>query len=165
MKPNSKELRDFIISIAGKEGLYLIRILKKKESTVEDIAKKLEKKPVAIRRILYKLYDYGVVTSNEEASKEHKGWMKFTWAFSEETAEQALNKHKTKQCSEIKSKIEFEKTHVFYRCCKCSARYSYEDAMNCTFKCKLCGSVIEYDDNKNMVSQLEKDFRKFKVEN
>lgn len=165
MKQTSKKSREFIADIAGKEGLDIVRILQKKESTVEDIAKKLGKKPVNIRKILYKLYDYGIVASNEEMSKEHKGWMKFTWTFSEEKAKRVFDKYKEKRHSEIISKIDFEKTHVFYKCCECNTRYLYEDAMSNTFKCSACGSTVEYDDNKNIIVQLEEDLRKLKLEN
>ncbi len=151
-----KFLDEVIISIVGKSGEKLASILNSKKHVNEFVvAKKMDITINQARNFLYKLSDFGVVSSIRKKDKK-KGWYTYFWRIeilkSLEFLKQTLNSKK----EEINLLIKDKETKQYYACERCGLEFNEETALLMDFTCNECGGLFSAEDN----SKLVKDFKK-----
>ena len=127
---------------------------KKAEITDEELASKFDVRLNDIRKILYKLYENNLASFRRLRDK-NTGWYIFFWKLEPENIIHLI-KNKNKQVLEIlKTRLEYEKNHVFYRCPDGCNSYTFEDAMEIGFRCAKCGNALYNAPNTETINVLE----------
>lgn len=125
------DLRRRLVEIAGENAIPVLKSFKD-GSTDEELASKTSAKVADIRATLNKLHGIGLVSYKKVRDAE-SGWYHYTWL---------MNSNKIKEWAEQKEGAVQE--GEFYSCGKCnSGKYSFETAMDISFRCPQCGSSLD----------------------
>jgi len=149
-------LNEVCVSIVGKPGEELSKILNSKKHVNEFvIAKKMNITINQTRNLLYKLSDFGLVSSIRKKDKK-KGWYTYFWRIEISKALQLLKQHVLDRKKKLEELIASREASQFYVCNRCNLEFPEADALGLNFLCTECGEVFELKDN----SKLIKEFRK-----
>jgi transcription initiation factor TFIIE subunit alpha len=144
----------------GEEAVAVVRSLKKiGEATDEIIANDLKaEKEVRlnnVRKILYKLYDHGLVSCTR-VRDEKTGWFIFYWRLQPDQLDAFIRSRKKRALDKLKQRLDFERDHTFFTCkTDLDVRVTFEEAMESSFKCGKCGNQLASSENSELVSVLE----------
>ena len=159
-----KLLKDVVSGIAGKPASDIVDLLYGKRDINEFlIAKKLKLTINQIRNILYKLSDYGVVSSIRKKDKK-KGWYTYFWKFEIPKALEFLKSEIEKKIMQIKNQVKSKETKQFYICEKCNIEFNEENALLHNFTCQECGEVLSLKDNTKSMKDLKRNLEKLEKE-
>lgn len=157
-------LREMVIVVVGKQAELVADVLNSKKHVNEFIiAKKLNITINQTRNVLYKLADYGLVSSIRKKDKK-KGWYTYFWKIevlkSLEFLKDLLNKRKEQILFQIKSRESKE----FYVCERCNIEFSEESALLHDFTCGECGGIFSRKDSTKLIKELKKQVEKIDSE-
>jgi len=144
----------------GEQAVAVVKSLKKLgEATDEIIANDLKtEKEIRlndVRKILYKLYDHGLVSCTR-VRDEKTGWFIFYWRLQPDQLDAFIRSRKRRTLDKLKSRLDYERNHTFFVCKKdADVRIPFEEAMESSFKCSKCGNQLESSDNAAIISTLE----------
>ena len=159
-----KFLRDVVGTIVGKQSGGISELLKSEKHVNEFlIAKKLNITINQARNLLYKISDYGLVSSIRKKDKK-KGWYTYFWKIEVLKALEFLKDIIVKKMDQINSQIKSREVKQFYYCEKCNIEYSEENALLHDFTCPECGSVFVIKDNSKVIKEMKKAVDKMKGE-
>ncbi len=153
----------------GEEAVAVVKSLKKiGEATDEIIANDLKtEKEIrlnSVRKILYKLYDHGLVSCTR-VRDEKTGWFIFYWRLQPDQLDAFIRSRKKRALDKLKTRLDFERAHTFFICkTDQEVRVTFEDAMESSFKCGKCGKQLESSENSEMVSVLESRVERLEAE-
>jgi transcription initiation factor TFIIE subunit alpha len=117
-----------------------------------------------VRKILYKLYDHGLVSCTR-VRDEKTGWFIFYWRLQPDQLDAFIRSRKKRALDKLKTRLEFERGHSFFTCKKDpDVRVTFEEAMESSFKCAKCGNQLESSDNADMVTVLEQRIEQLELE-
>jgi transcription initiation factor TFIIE subunit alpha len=149
------DAREFIMSIAGENGLkvyeYLIRA--GKEIDEFTLADKVGLQVNFVRSLLYKLYEHKLVSFSRERDKR-KGWFIYSWSANPDRLKELLIKQKDEEIVSLKKK-EVDAQQLFY-CENCKKSYSYTEAIENMFFCPVCGSELVAFDSEEIKKKIRK---------
>ena len=155
-----KFLTDVMVGIVGKPGEDLVELLDDKKYTNEFlIAKKLDLTINQTRNILYKVSDYGLVSSIRKKDKK-KGWYTYFWKIEILKSLEFLKEILLKNVNEINNQIKSRTEKQFYTCKRCNIEITEEKALPHDFICNECGDVYSLKDNSLALRSLEKEKNK-----
>ncbi|MBR9683450.1 hypothetical protein GOV03_02830 [Candidatus Woesearchaeota archaeon] len=162
MKLTRSKIEEVIISIAGTEGLRLVRELKSKENISEFVlATNLKRDIKIVRNLLYKLYNYNLISSIRKKDKQ-KGWYIYYWTLIPDNIKFLYLKNKKVELIKLKARLKKEQTEQFYTCPKKCIRLDFDQAIDFEFRCPECGELISHHHDPKIIIKLEK--RIFKLE-
>lgn len=141
--------------IGGEDAVKIVSALERvNRRTDEELSNKTDIRLNEVRKILYRLYDYSLVTC-ERLRDEKTGWFIFYWKLQSEQAEGFIQNQKRKTLAKLEFRLDYESSHDFYFCLTegCS-RATFEDAMETFFRCRKCGKPLQHVDNSNIVERL-----------
>jgi transcription initiation factor TFIIE subunit alpha len=143
--------------VGGEDAVRIVSILKKTDrSTDEEISNKTDIRLNEVRKILYRLYDYSLVTC-ERLRDEKTGWFIFYWKLQPDQAEGFIQNQRRKILEKLESRVDYELSHNFYSCLtEGCERVTFEDAMETFFRCQKCGKLLQHNDNSKIVERLKK---------
>lgn len=157
-----KFLKEIVVITVGKQAENIAELLNINKHVNEfNIAKKLELTINQTRNILYKLSDFGLVSSIRKKDKK-KGWYTYFWKFEILKCLEFLRNLLSKKLSELNQEISDREKKIFYTCKSCSLEYSEEEALLMDFTCDECGQIFTTKDDKKHLKDLSK--TKTKVE-
>lgn len=153
--------------IAGKQAEDIVDLLDSNNYVNEFvISKKLDLTINQVRNILYKISDYGLVSSTRKKDKR-KGWYIYFWKIEVLKALEFLKEELLKKIENIAHQINSRETKRFYVCSRCHIELNEENALLNNFTCSECGSVLALKDNTKLIKELrrtrEKLFRDLKT--
>ncbi|MCR4327872.1 MAG: hypothetical protein NUV46_04820 [Nanoarchaeota archaeon] len=149
-------LEEIVISIVGKPASGIVDLLNTPKYVNEFIiAKKLGVTINQTRNILYKISDYGLVSSVRKKDKK-KGWYTYFWRFEILKCLEFLKEHLAKNKKEITEEIVLRKSKVFYVCESCNLEYSEDESLLMDFTCDECGEVFTVKNNSKLIKDLDK---------
>ncbi len=155
-----KFLTEVMVGIVGKPGEELVELLDGKKYTNEFIiAKKLDLTINQTRNILYKVSDYGLVSSIRKKDKK-KGWYTYFWKIEILKSLTFLEKVLSKKINEINYQIKSRTEKQFYTCKRCNIEITEERALIHDFICNECGEVYGLKENSMIIRALEKEKNK-----
>jgi transcription factor E len=162
MVDNLKKFLEEVISIVvGKQGEGIVDLLEGNKHVNEFlIAKKLDITINQARNILYKISDYGLVSSIRKKDKK-KGWYTYFWKIEVLKSLEFLRAEVVKRAEQIKNQIKSRESKVFYVCNRCNIELNEENAMIHDFACVECGEVFEIKDNEKLLKELSKNLQRF----
>ncbi len=150
--------------VAGKQAEKIPELLLNKNYVNEFIiAKKLEITINQARNILYKISDYGLVSSIRKKDKK-KGWYTYFWKIEVLKCLEFLKNILVKQMTQINYWIKSREEKGFYVCERCSREFTEENALLHNFICDECGDVFTVKDNKKVLKEFNKELDKLKKE-
>jgi transcription factor E len=151
-----KFLKEVISIVVGKQAEDIVDLLDTKKYVNEFIiAKKLDITINQTRNILYKISDYGLVSSIRKKDKR-KGWYTYFWKIEIVKSLEFLRDHLVKKIDQINNQIKSRETKRFYVCERCNIELSEENALLYNFTCNECGDVFSLKDNTKLLRELKK---------
>ena len=153
-------LKEVISLVAGKQAEEIVDLLDTQKYVNEFvIAKKLNLTINQTRNILYKISDFGLVSSIRKKDKR-KGWYTYFWKIEIVKALDFLKENLLKKIDTAEHYIKSRETKRFYVCERCHIELSEENALLNNFTCTECGSLLVLKDNTKMLKDLRKNKEK-----
>ena len=149
----------------GEEAITVVKSLKKlHEGTDEIISNDCGVRLNTVRKILYKLYDHGLVSCTR-VRDEKTGWYIFYWRLQPDQLDAFIRSRKKRALDKLRQRLDYEKDHTFFVCkTDVNVRVTFEEAMETSFKCGRCGEQLESADNADMISVLEEKIQRLEAE-
>lgn len=164
MKISNKIVKEVIEEVAGEDVIELVQKLKNKKNVSEfKLAESIKQEINITRNMLYRLYDANLVSFTRKKDKK-KGWYIYYWTFNLKRVKYLALVIKKKRLDKLKERLEREKNNQFYICPNNCIRLDFEQSMNFEFKCPECGILIEQDDNRDEINEIEKEINKLEDE-
>lgn len=159
-----KFLREVVAITVGKQAEEIVPLLNSKKHVNEFlIAKKLDITINQTRNILYKLSDYGLVSSIRKKDKK-KGWYTYFWKIEKIKTLIFLKGILDKKKEQIQNQLKNRETKQFYICKTCRIEFNEENALLYNFTCNECGNTFELKDNTKLIKELKRNLIKFERE-
>lgn len=153
-------LKEVISFVAGKQAEDIVDLLDTQKYINEFvIAKKLNLTINQARNILYKISDFGLVSSIRKKDKR-KGWYTYFWKIEILKSLEFLRESLLKKIENTEHQIKSRETKRFYVCPRCHIELSEENALINNFTCNECGSVLVLKDNGKLIRDLRKNKEK-----
>lgn len=157
-------LKDIIVIAVGKHAEPIADLLDGTKYVNEFlIAKKLDITINQTRNILYKLADFGLVSSTRKKDKK-KGWYTYFWKIEILKSLLFLEDVLVKREEQLKNQIKSRETKVFYVCENCNIEYTEENAIIKDFTCDECGNVFTLKDNSKVLKEFSRALGKIQDE-
>lgn len=155
-----KLLREIIVITVGKPAEPIADLLNSKKHVNEfNIAKKLDITINQTRNILYKISDYGLVSSERKKDKK-KGWYTYFWKFEISKCLDFLRNKLLESKQEYEEELGRRKNQIYYACNLCNVEQQESEALLMDFTCDECGELFEVVDNSKLIKELEKNITK-----
>lgn len=159
-----KLLKEIVEITVGKQAEAIVPLINSKKHINEFlIAKKLDITINQTRNILYKLSDYGLVSSIRKKDKK-KGWYTYFWKMEKLKALNFLKNILEKKKVQIQSQIHNRETKQFYVCNTCHVEFNEENALLYDFTCNECGNTFDLKDNTKLLRELRRNLTKVESE-
>ncbi len=153
----AKFLKEVVVILVGKQAEPIADLLDSQKHVNEFlIAKKLGLTINQTRNILYKIADYGLVSSIRKKDKR-KGWYTYFWKIENLKSLEFLRDMLSKKIENINNQIKSRETKMFYVCPECHVEYNEENALLHDFTCPECGQVFVKSDNAKILKELTRD--------
>jgi transcription factor E len=112
---------------------------------------------------LYKLSDYGIVSSVRKKDKR-KGWYTYFWRIEPVKSLEFLKNSLVKKREQMIYQIKSKETKDFYICETCNVELNEETALINSFTCNECGGLFTLKDNSKTIKELQRSLEKIKEE-
>jgi len=149
----------------GEEAVTVVKSLRKLgEGTDETITNDCAVRLNTVRKVLYKLYDHGLVSCTR-VRDEKTGWFIFYWRLQPDQLDAFIRSRKKRTLDKLKQRLDYERNHTFF-ICKTDAeiRVTFEEGMESSFKCGKCGNQLESIESAQEVAVLENKIEKIEAE-
>ncbi len=157
-----KFLKEVVSIVVGKQAEDIIDLLDNQNYMNEFlIAKKLGITINQTRNILYKISDFGLISSIRKKDKR-KGWFTYFWKIEVMKSLEFLRNELMKKIEQINYQIKSRETKRFYVCEQCGIELSEENALLHDFMCSECGNIFTLKDNVKLVKELRKNWNMLK---
>jgi transcription factor E len=154
-------LEEVMVIVAGKPAEPVADLLNSKKHVNEfNVAKKLDLTINQTRNILYKIADFGLVSSIRKKDKK-KGWYTYFWKIEVLKTLEFLKAYVEKRMNQFENQITSRETKTFYVCERCNLEFNEENAMHQGFECPECGEVMTLKDNTKLIRELKRNHEKF----
>ena len=157
MRISTKLIEGVVSEVAGEDVVPLVRFLKNKKNISEfKIASALRAEVNATRNMLYRLYDNNLVSFIRKKDKK-KGWYIYYWTFNPKTVGYLKFNLRQKRLESLKERLKREQGGNFFICEDKCMRLDFEQATNFEFKCVECSKLLEQDDNREVIENIEEE--------
>ena len=154
----AKEILSKVSShIGGEDGSMIVDYLKGKENISEfKIEKDTGIEIHTVRSILYKLNGEHLVTYIRKKDPV-KGWYISYWTINPKRFKEVYEKLQYERVDKLKEKLHKEQEYRdgLYICPNLCTRMPFDVAMENSFKCLECGSVLNQQDNSRTIENLK----------
>ena len=159
-----KFLKDVVVITVGKQAEEIAELLHNKIPVNEFIiAKKLNVTINQTRNILYKLSDYGLVSSIRKKDKK-KGWYTYFWKIEVLKTLEFLKNILRKNMDQLKNQLKSMELKEFYVCERCNIEFNEESALAYDFTCNECGDIFSVKDKSKDIKMFKKDLARLERE-
>ncbi|HPD81808.1 MAG TPA: hypothetical protein PK357_01775 [Candidatus Pacearchaeota archaeon] len=153
-------LKEILVILVGKQSEEIVDLLDGDKYINEFvIAKKINLTINQTRNILYKVSDFGLVSSIRKKDKK-KGWYTYFWKIEVLKALEFLKEVTVKNLNQLKNQIKSRETKRFYVCERCNVEFTEENAMLRDFTCNECGEVFSVKSNEKLLKEFKKNEEK-----
>ncbi|MGC8675468.1 transcription factor [Fervidicoccus sp.] len=159
-------LEEFISKMATNPSLLIFRFLAKEnsEATEDTLSEKLGMSKNLVRKLLYKLHDINVVVYRR-VRDEKTNYYIYYWKINWEGLAATLLERKKEVLKKLKEKAASEEGKVgIYYCKKCGREYTFDEALENDFRCKICNEPLEFTQKGKYEEFLQKYIKKLEEE-
>src|SRR3989339_187898 len=143
----NKLLREIVGIVVGKNVESIADLLNSPKYVNEfNIAKKLDITINQTRNILYRVSEFGLVSSIRKKDKK-KGWYTYFWKFEILKCLEFFRDHLTKLRDDFATQINSREKNKFYICERCSIESNEEEALLNSYTCNECGDIFTREEN------------------
>jgi len=104
MKISNKIIEEVVVTIAGKDVVALVNLIKNKKNVSEfKLAETLEEEINLVRNKLYRLYHANLVSFNRRKDKK-KGWYIYYWTFKVKRVKTLMLKIKKERLEKLRER-------------------------------------------------------------
>ena len=155
-------IQDTLLDITDDEkgSVSIVECILNGKTSELEISEATEIKVTKVRKVLYKLYDAGVVTYKRTKDPE-TNWDIYNWKFDENKVSNIIAEKNEKYSQEIEKSIKYEEENMFFACKTNGHRYKFEKATEMNFVCPKCGETLEHQDNSAIIAKLLTDKDQF----
>jgi len=155
-----KLLKEIIILTVGKPAEPIAELLNSSKHINEfTIAKKLGITINQTRNILYKISNFGLVSSIRKKDKK-KGWYTYSWKFEIFKCLIFLKNKLLDTKMEYKKELQKRKSLVYYYCDSCKIEHGENEALFMDFTCDECGEIFKRLDNSKLIKEIKRHLNK-----
>lgn len=159
-----KFLKESVSMIVGKQAEEIVNLISSQKHVNEFLlSKKLNITINQTRNILYKLSDYGIVSSIRKKDKR-KGWYTYFWRIEPIKSMEFFRSSLIKKIEQMNYQIKSKETKDFYICERCNVELNEETALVNSFTCNECGGLFTLKDNSKVIKDLQRNLEKLKEE-
>ena len=152
----NKLLKEIVVITVGKQAELIADLLETDKHVNEfNIAKKLDLTINQTRNILYKISNFGLISSIRKKDKK-KGWYTYFWKFEILKCLEFLKGILDKSKADIEGEIDVRSKNLFYICERCSIECDSEEALLKNFSCDECGDVFTVKDDSKFIKELKR---------
>jgi len=168
-KPPKETKNDVFVSVVeelvGEDAVHVaIALSERKEATDEEISQETGIKLNDVRKILYKLHNFNLATYRR-IRDDSTGWFTYFWKINKERIYDLIKSRKKLVLEKLKERLEYEKSKMFFYCPNDGdTRLTFEEAMESSFRCPKCGSMLQHFDNSEIIKVLEKKIKELEEE-
>ena len=156
----NKLLREIVGIVVGKNVESIADLLNSPKYVNEfNIAKKLDITINQTRNILYRVSEFGLVSSIRKKDKK-KGWYTYFWKFEILKCLEFFRDHLVKLRDELGTQINSREKNKFYICERCSIESNEEEALLNSYTCNECGEIFTIKDNEKIIKDLKRNYSK-----
>jgi len=164
MKASSKLVEEIVSEVAGEDVIPLVKALRNKSNVSEfKLADNIKKEINLTRNMLYRLYDNNLVSFIRKKDKK-KGWYIYYWTFNQKRVKDLVKDIKKRKLDRLHERLNRENNTQFYICSNKCMRLDFEQSHDFSFKCPECGSLLDLEDNSNLVKDLKAEFERLEKE-
>lgn len=164
MNPSNNLITNIIRKVAGEETVLLYNVLKNKKNVSEFVlAEKLKEEINVVRNKLYRLYHANLVSFTRKKDKQ-KGWYIYYWTFNNKRIKFLMGDLKRELYEKLTEQARKEKSTHFFMCKNKCMRLTFDRAVDFSYKCPECGSLMEQVDNAEKIRGLEKEIEHLRKE-
>ena len=165
MNLNVHVLAELSEKIFGRRARQVMEyLIEKGEATDEQVAKVFGIDVNEARKILNGLFEQRLLRYRR-ARDEKIGWYIYFWRVTDENPAVILDARRRKALDILRRRLEYEKNNTFYICPKCERKYTFDEAVDNSFRCIECGELLEPLDNTKIVAILEEAISKLEKYN
>ena len=158
----AKDMDAIIAEVAGADVLPLVKALKNKRNVSEfKIAEQLKLEINIVRNMLYRLLHANLVSFIRRKDKK-KGWYIYYWTFNIPRIKDLMLDLKKRRMEMLKERLEREKANHFFACPDRCIRLDFEQATDFGYKCPECGQLLNQEDNKKIIDDIESELADLK---
>ncbi len=157
MKLTQKKIEKIVSALVGEEAVPVVNLLLEESNLSEFIiAEKLEWEISKVRKILYKLHNFGLAVYKRKKDRK-KGWYISYWTFKKENIKPLLEKLKKERLEHLEERLKKEEKNKgnFYLCPSGCVRLNFDEAAEHNFKCPECGRILSNQDNTRTIEFLK----------
>ncbi|MBI2647529.1 hypothetical protein HYW99_03560 [Candidatus Woesearchaeota archaeon] len=165
MKLTNAKIYDTVKEVIGEDSIKIIDYLKDKKNISDfKIAEKVDRDIHEVRNILYRLYNYNLVTYYRKKDRQ-KGWYISYWTFNKRRVKNLLEKINKEKLEKYIYRLKEEETNFgnFYLCPNACIRVGFEKATDLEFRCPECGSILNHQDNTKTIDFLREKIKGLQV--
>jgi transcription initiation factor TFIIE subunit alpha len=161
----SKKLTEDVISeVAGADVLPLIDAIKNQKNVSEfKLAQIIKREVNDTRNMLYRLFNANLVTFIRKKDKI-KGWYIYYWTFNPKRVLELEKSLRIKKLEKLRERLSREKSNHFFICKNKCIRLDFEQAIDFEFKCPECNEIMNQEENKDIITQIEKEINTLEKE-
>lgn len=157
--------QEFVRTIGGEFGLQVVQFCAKKgkETTDEEIAKKINAKITEIRTTLNRLH-YRGVACYQKTRNNKTGWYSYTWTIKTERIAELILEQQAEEVQKLEKKRDFEQNYVFFNCKKGCGGHPFEIAAEYQFRCPECGKELVSTNNEKKLKDANSSLQKLRTQ-
>jgi transcription initiation factor TFIIE subunit alpha len=149
------ETINILAEVAGANSLDIIGELSIENEMDEfSLAERLGMDVKTVRKILYRLYDTRLV-SFRRIKDDETGWYIYLWKFDEGKLNVLVHRIRKERVEKLRGRLDYERDNQFFMCESGCTRLPFSEAMEMGFVCNQCGSKLDFQDNSNLIKQME----------
>jgi transcription initiation factor TFIIE subunit alpha len=153
-------LREIVVIIVGKGAEDIADLLNSRKYANEfNIAKKLGITINQTRNILYKISDFGLVSSERQKDKK-KGWYTYYWRFEILKCLEFMKNRLLESREKFNNQIIRREEKNYYVCEDCNIECSEDEALLQEFTCDECGELFVQKDNTQLLRGLKRNLER-----
>ena len=165
MKITNTKITDTVKEVVGEESLRIIDYLRDKKNISDfKIAEKVDRDIHEVRSILYRLYNYNLVTYYRKKDRQ-KGWYISYWTFNKRKVKDLLEKTNKEKLSKYVTRLKEEESNIgnFYLCPNACVRVDFEKAVDLEYRCPECGNILNHQDNAKTIDFLRNKIKELQM--
>ncbi len=158
----TKEEKEYILKaismLLRREAAIVVSYMLEKEAVSEEwLAKQSDLKITVVRKILYDLFNLGLVDFIKERD-EKSGWYIYNATFKLNKLNEVILDRLKNTLKKLKQRLKYEEENTFYECPVHKIRMLESEAITNNYICNIegCNSVLEIKDNTHIINKLKK---------
>jgi len=158
----TKEEKEYItktisLLLRPEAGQVVSLMLEKSEVGEEWLAKQSNLKVTVVRKILYDLFNMGLVDFKKERD-EKSGWYIYNATFKVDQFEKVIIDKLKMILNKLKMRLKYEEENTFYICPEHKKTFTETEALNNNYICDVegCGNVLIVKDKTPRIEKLKK---------